>query len=277
MVTPAIRALKAKHPKAKIDMACFSTFTTLFLNNPDINEVIANPIEVSKFLSYDAIVWLDDDYEEEAELGKTMHAVDRVFKRIDLPAEDRSLSYTVTPEEKAATLERFPRTKKKRIVCQMTASEPARTWPRKNLSEFIVLADKKGYEVFLVGWPDESGFQPPLSIRESAALVATADGVVVPDSLWFHVASALKKPGVGIFAAFDAKLRSTSDTIFNINGRVGCEIAPCFHHSGRPGVHSFPVEGPCNRAGYCCAMAEVAPDRVLALLEREMERQGEAQ
>lgn len=293
--TPAIRELKKRHPFVSIDFSCLPRFHELLKHNPDIRLVINNPIEVHLFNSYDAVVCLEDHFEEEEKMDKEVHAVDQVLSHVGLSTEDKSLVYVVTPEEKERALIRFPMgsSKRRRIAIQIAASEPARNWPKENVKDFSMLAVKRGYDVFWVGVPGATGSgktpppehlvdltrcDPPLSIRESAALVSTCDGVVAPDSLWFHIASALKMPTVGLFAAFPSPLRVTNaETVTVVNGRVGCEFAPCFHHAGNAGDFAFPPAGPCAQVGHCIPMKEIAPDRVLSLLEKQMAKKEPSQ
>jgi ADP-heptose:LPS heptosyltransferase len=304
MLTPALRELAADG--AMIDVACFPSFAPLLQNLPFIREVIDNPVEADLLGTYDAVVWLDDKHgAEHRDTEKALHPVSIAFIRMGLwqgaPSSEQlktdfTLSYVVTDEEKAAALARFPRGSRRRIGIQLTASEPARSWPEGNTLAFTKLAIEKGYDVYLFGWPGQTGqgktsppahlfdltrCDPPLGLREAAAVLSTMDGVVAPDSLWFHAASALKVPLVGLFGAFPGELRKTSERSFVINGPSarrldGEKCNPCFHHSGSPGQHQFPVDGPCAVCGYCLVLSAIAPDRVLAVLEKEMGKRQES-
>lgn len=291
--TPGIRELKKRFPFATVDVACFPRFHCLFDSNPDVSNVLVNPIDVDSFLRYDVIVWLDDNWDEETKTCKEVHAVDLVLSHLGMNTENKELAFCLTDAEKAHAAIRFPRNKRRRIAAQISASEPARSWPRENLVDFTKLAIRADCEVFWIGFPNETGhgptpppehlidctrLDPPLSIRETAALLTTCDGVVAPDSLWTCIAGALSIPCVALFAAFPSQLRSSyAKSVEAVNSRAGCNLAPCFHHSGRIGVRPFPDEGPCAVSGECDAMANIAGDRALTLLNRQIKRLAHTQ
>ncbi len=104
---------------------------------------------------------------------------------------------------------------------------------------------------------------PPPSLRESAAILATCDAFLGPDSGLVHVAGALGIPTVALYAAFPARLRTAyAPSVASLSGALPC--APCFHHSGQ---RVFPAQGPCERSRECDALASISPAEIVAAVE----------
>jgi len=94
---------------------------------------------------------------------------------------------------------------------------PSKSWSQDKIKEFIVLANKEGYETILFCGPDEickvDNFvnllkkgniqvyrnNPENSIKEFASLVNLCKAIVCSDSFALHIALALKKPTIGMF------------------------------------------------------------------------------
>lgn len=94
---------------------------------------------------------------------------------------------------------------------------PSKKWHSENLKEFIIKSNKIGYEVLLLGGPNEldeidliyqelknKGIKiyrqdPKCSILEFASLINLCNSVVCADSLALHISLALKKPTIGLF------------------------------------------------------------------------------
>lgn len=94
--------------------------------------------------------------------------------------------------------------------------------------------------------------------RESAAIMATCDCVITPDSAALHLASALNIPCVALFAAFDPATRVTSDKCFVLRG-VG-ECVGCSFHSC--GFDQWPEGKVCYKVGQCIPLAQIQPERI---------------
>lgn len=292
-LTPALREIKKRWPVTFLDVACFDRLKPVLAHNPDVDNVITNPIEQSLFYGYDARIWLDDNFFEETVEAKTVHAVDLVLNRMNLTTANKELRYEVTFEEKAAAWTRFPKGGwRKRIGIQLSASTPTRTWPREYVHHFAGVALNAGHDVFYFGWPGETGNgstpppdhlcdltreNPPLSFRESCAVLSTCDGVVAPDSSLLHVAGALGIPTIGLFGSFPSALRTAyAKSIKAIDGTPikhtdGHPCGPCQHHC-RPGNHQFPLNSPCSTTGECEVLKTIDPKRVVKMAEKLMRK-----
>jgi ADP-heptose:LPS heptosyltransferase len=141
---------------------------------------------------------------------------------------------------------------------------------------------KKGYQVLLFDTPGRAGLEgghPGLvpvfadpevkTWHQTAALLATCDGFLGPDSGVTHLAGALGAPGVALFGPFSSRLRvDCYPSLKGMDGQAPC--APCFHHTGATGIQ-WPAGGPCVKTGKCVALQELVPVRVVHQLERWME------
>jgi ADP-heptose:LPS heptosyltransferase len=98
-------------------------------------------------------------------------------------------------------------------------------------------------------------------------VLASCDVVIAPDSAICHVAAAMRLPVVALYAAFPWQLRTDHQpTVRALTGVAPC--APCFHHSR--GGHAWPEGGPCNQTGYCVAMANIDPHRIVAEVKKRL-------
>jgi ADP-heptose:LPS heptosyltransferase len=139
--------------------------------------------------------------------------------------------------------------------------------------------EKKGWEVILLGHPQQLAVKSEkriincatdkLTFRQSCAVLATADVFLGPDSALIHVAGALGVPAVGLFSVVPWNLRTSyCPTTFVIQGKTGCDIAPCFFASRTSG--GFPAKGPCAKTGRCEALWNITPEQVMAKVEQSV-------
>jgi heptosyltransferase-2 len=106
--------------------------------------------------------------------------------------------------------------------------------------------------------------EPP-NFRQSAALLATCDAVVAPDSALCHLAGALNLPTVALYGPFPWALRTAyALRTVALSGHGPC--APCFHHERAGEV--WPEGKPCAKSGRCEVLATIEPERILAKLEK---------
>jgi ADP-heptose:LPS heptosyltransferase len=276
-LTPSLREIKRRWPRAHVDVACWSRYAEVFGYNPDVDLAGSYPVPLDTWFNYDATIWLENALER-GDDSRTLHAVDLFAQRLnlgDLP--DKRLRYIIAPAELDAARAQYPRTEKKRIAMQVYASARCRTYPEalsQHVCQSIIL---QGHELFLFG--DHGSIrgqtgpglvnltqlpQPP-SFRESAAILATCDALIAPDSALTHLAGALEIPTLALYGPFPWQLRTAyAPSIHAMAGHGDCE--PCFHHA-RGGQH-WPAHGPCNRSRQCDVLATITPGRILAKLEK---------
>ena len=279
-LTPAIRSLRAQRPEMRIGVSAADKYheaLTAFAAAHRI-ELLPYPLTLAQWQEWDEHANLENEIEFGPD-SQALHAVDLFAKCIGVELTvGQHIEFEVEPGGLAAMRARFPKTAK-RVAVQLSASAPARSYPRHLFQPMVQGLIGLGVEVVFVGSPGELNLpsqpgylnltaeQPPLSFAQSCAVLADCDVVIAPDSAICHVASAMGLPVVALYAAFPWQLRTAyQPTVRALTGVAPC--APCFHHSR--GGQPWPEGAPCNHAGYCVAMANIAPDRIVAEVKKRL-------
>jgi ADP-heptose:LPS heptosyltransferase len=278
-LTPSIHEIKERWPTAEVHVCVYSRFQDILFSNKEVDKIVGYPLSMDEAEQYHAWIFLENVIEGNPEAEK-VHAIDIVAQRIGLSKlRSKEMRYNLTPEEVEWGLFTYPRVNtKRRVAIQVEASGKARTYPGNLMTEVIIRLAQKDIEVFLLGDPYRVKAKSTplvrnlmiegLSFRNSVAAMRTCDVVLGPDSVMIHLAGALHMPALGLYAAFPWQLRTAyAPTVTAIQGNGGCDLAPCFYH-GSPRAPHFPFDGPCNRSQRCEPMANIAPDRIIANLER---------
>lgn len=270
-LTPCLAEIKRRWPQAIINVACFSTYQDALSGNPDVDAFEQYPIPIGVFQSYDAHVWLEGFIEKDPDSQK-IHVIDLLAKRLGIEIDDKRMRFFLQPEEIALAQERYPR-RKKRVGVQFFASSPVRSYPAKLMVKACRELMQQGWEVFLFGATGQINSDdgpglvnltkrtPPVTFRESAAILKTCDACIAPDSALCHVAGALGVPTVALYGPFPWQLRTAyALSVHAISGHGAC--APCFHHSR--GWQVFPKGKPCSLSGECNVLGTIEPRRIVA-------------
>jgi ADP-heptose:LPS heptosyltransferase len=275
-LTPIFRHIKTLIPGSHIAVSCYAGFAEILAHNPDIAEIIPYPIPLATIETFDAVVPLENTVENEHD----EHAVDRYFREFGfdpatIPAESKRCIYHMTDSERTGALSAFPTrlddkgTAIPRLGVQAVASAMCRTYPHDQLAETCQALHARGWEIFFFGEPRTLQIAERdrvtnltlrgLTFRQSAAVLATCDVVLAPDSALTHIAGALDLPCVALYGPFPWKLRTAyHPKTIALAGKGPC--APCFHHvSGR---QHFPSDGPCAKSGRCEVLASIDSNRV---------------
>lgn len=292
--TPTLREIKYRWPSCEITFACIKQNQSVLENNPDIDHLVEYPMALDDFAKFDAYFVISDTIHDGNPATHTKHAVDIILDMGGLTTENKELRYEVTFEERAAAWARFPKSSRSRIGIQYQASIPSRTWPKSHLIEFTKQAISDGFEVVILAPPGATGAikadspphllladrcEPPLSLRESIALLSTCDGFVGSDSLFLHVAGALSIPAIGLFGSFPSDLRTKyAASIKAIDGeplrrdRSLQPCNPCFHSFRTFPFQMWPSHGPCSQTNRCEVLAKIEPEMVLKKLVRHLRK-----
>jgi ADP-heptose:LPS heptosyltransferase len=270
--------MKQKWPKAYITVASTVYCATLLENNPHCRTCVY-PVDANLINSADAVLGLERVIELNEE-GKTTHAVDLFAKAMCVEPESKHCEYYFAPHEKVWAAAKYPRVPGvKRIGLQMRASSPVRCYPQHRLQELIERVCTKGWELYVFGNPGQEKIECTvpnwrivnltehgLSFRESAAVLDTCDCIIGPDSALVHLAGALDKPCVALYSSYPWQLRTSQHpSIRALTGNLSC--APCFHHP----LHSdWPEGAPCNKDGFCSALAQIEPKRIVSVVESKL-------
>jgi len=292
--TPTLREIKSRWPSCEITFATMRENMPALENNPDVEHLVEYPMLLDDFTKFDAYFVISDTIHDGNPATYNKHAVDLILEMGGLETEDKELRYEVSFQERSDAWSRFPKGTMGRIGVQLMASTPSRTWPRPHVAEFSKLAIKAGFEVVWLGPSGATGngktpppehlidptrCQPPLSLRESIALLSTCDGFVGSDSLFLHVSGALSIPSVGLYGSFPSEIRTKyAASIKAMDGeplRPGRGLQPCnpcYHSFRKFPFQMWPANGPCAASGHCNVLASIEPDRVLTKLLRHMRK-----
>lgn len=265
MLTPLIRELKKRWPFIRIHVACGKHYWPIFDGIDVFLEKIPIPFEkvmgISAFLNFEELI-------EGNPKGRKLHMADLFADQAGIKLSDHSLEYHLDENEKKWALAKYPRNNGlPRIGIQVLASAFCRTYPQMQM----VMADlAKKAEVYLFGSPGQLVLEKEfpnihnltadnLTFRESAAVLATCNCCVSPDSAMVHIASALDVPCVALYGPFPSGLRITSMKAVVIEGKAPC--APCFFHADL--MDEFPQGMPCTKEKMCVAMKAIPPEEVV--------------
>ncbi len=276
-LSPLLAEVRRRWPKCRIGVACAPARRCVLdgLGLVDTWESVPPALTVCD--GYERVIGFEGVIEASRE-----HYVDALASScgLELPAgpESRRSRYAITPAEKEWVSEMYPRNPaRKRLGVQWQASEPARSYPLRDLHVVCGYLGQHGWDVWLLGEPDkvrarcqhDSGVRNVAmderpSFRQSCAILSTCDVVLAPDSALLHVAGALGLPAVGLFGPIEPKTRiQYSPSIRPLKGALPC--AGCGHHPRFPG--EWPVGMPCARDGQCAALAAIAPRIIISAVE----------
>ena len=289
LLAPVLRHLKAKYPALRIGVSTMPHYGAALANLPYIDEVLPYPLSRAETERFESWVFLEKAIESNPEAEK-IHMTDLFAKLagVGMEGADKRPDYKVKPSEAIWANEAYPRQANVRRICiQVGTSSLARTYPRPQMGEAANELVKRGFEVFLMGAKGEirTTNQLPknmknlsdadLTFRQSCAVLATADCVIGSDSALVHVAGALGVPAVALYGPFPWKLRTAyAPTTFAIQGNGEC--APCFHHYKAALKNHFPEKCPTKEQGVCGVLADIKPDRIVALVDKHAKTPEEA-
>ncbi len=129
-------------------------------------------------------------------------------------------------------------------LCPGAAYGPAKRWPPHYFAEIAEQKIKQGYQVWILGGPDDkpaadeimrhvSGclfFAGTTSLNEAVALLSLAAVIITNDSGLMHIAAALQKPLVAIFGSSSPKFTPPlSDHAKIVSIDLPCR--PCFQRT----------------------------------------------
>lgn len=270
LLSPCISALKAKYPEATINLSCHQRHWSI--TEGFLIRSAPYPIPLDALGQYDLIIPLENVVELSTEKG--VHATDAFAEALGVTVTDYRPVYRVTDDETIGLANQS----KRRVALQLRASARIRDYPLDQWMKVIGLLVTGGWEVMLIGRDNPTiNNAPPtvkdcgsLTFREAAAVLATCDVFCGVDSSFFNLCPALGVPAIGLFGPVDWRTRVKEGSgQIALHGEAPC--APCGWTNTRAG-RRFPAHGPCAKAGYCVPLAEIKPERIVAVIEREAKK-----
>jgi ADP-heptose:LPS heptosyltransferase len=200
--------------------------------------------------------------------SRRLHMAQLYADQAGIELDNLKPEYHLAEDEQKWALAAYPRKNGlPRIGIQVIASAFCRTYPQ---MQMVMAELAKKAEVFLFGSPGQLKMEKEypnilnltadkLTFRESAAVLATCNCCISPDSAMVHTASALNVPCVALYGPFPAALRITSTEAVVIEGKAPC--APCYFHADL--ADEFPLGMPCTKEKMCVAMKSIPPAEVV--------------
>jgi ADP-heptose:LPS heptosyltransferase len=212
MMTPGLRALRARHPATPIDFAIPRGFFPLLAGNPDVRLV---DIESPDLDPAAYRLWFDltDCPAARSDRVQIFAAAMGVGARA-LARRGHAPRYAVSAEEAAFArdyLARLHTDGRPLVGIQLRSAESYRDFPH-NAALAAELA--RDCSVLLFDPLPIAGFDLPhvhkvvLPLRQSFAVAALCDVLVAPDSSFVHLGAALGKPVAAIFGPIDGAVRT---------------------------------------------------------------------
>lgn len=251
---PFAKALRLKYPRAVILIACSDRVMPIWQGVPYANMCVKEDFWNLQNLLRNA----DEVYDfggVATYMKKEMRLdpIEAIFKLGDLPLpKDKKdcrpmLVIDIEEGKRAETLleKKGVDPKTDKIICiGLESSTPNRDWPfeyNKELSRKLIadgfkviwLGETMRYETGLVDEETNSigvvNLVRRTKLREVLAIIALSDVFVGPISGLLHVAAALEIPSVGLFGAYNPKIRDKF-WVKNINLWHKLDCAPCNEH-----------------------------------------------
>ena len=289
LMTPLMREIKRRWPGCTLGISTMRHYSAALQNLPFIDGILPYPLLVSEAEKFDAWIFFENSIEKNPRATK-VHMTDLFADIAGIDAiQDKHPAYVVTRKEISWCMVQYPRVNGTRRLCiHCTTSVPTRTYPLRLFGDIAGKFLNKGWEVFLIGAPNEvpaenaknfrNLMNDNLTFRKTAAVVNNCDCLLGGDSAFVHVAGALDVPAIALYGAFPWSLRTAySPSVTAIQG-VG-ECSPCFWHPNIARANDkdlayFPPNGPCRKAGECTVLADIKPNRIcdkIELVARRME------
>ena len=282
MMTPLIRALRDQIPGLDITVACRPNYASI-LNG--LVKLIAYPMPLEPMISeFHHILWMEDAVENNPRAQETSGTIAMAeFAGIKL-TQGTDPDYEVLQSERNELGKNFPRTPgKKRIAVHFQASQSIRSYPPELQRKLIEKLWRKDWEVALLGGPHSCPWfhherdsmhsgngvfnltQVPLSIRQSAAVLATCDLAITVDSVFMHVAYATGVPNISLHGPMHPDIGSggKAKSIRLVGDKEKCDKCHCHWQSS---INALPPESPCSqpgREGLCPVIESISPKQIV--------------
>jgi ADP-heptose:LPS heptosyltransferase len=273
--------MKKVYPSITINFAIGGQYFSLVKHSYSVSEVYSLPIPLS--------IWQDHHFHftfegliEHNYRAKFLNAYDLFFEEsgfdpFNIEHEDKIPTIEISDKEKSWLEETLPIVNNpiKKIGIQYKTSSPIRTFPPYKWIEVAKSLIEKGYAVFFFGSGAEhsdienivkqigsGSFNVANSgLRENIILAERMDCFIAPDSMFAHIAGALRIPLIGIYGPFHSSTRiKYFKNAVGIDLKTGC--SPCFRH----GHH------PCPKGNPSPCFSLIAPEVIVETFEKTIEK-----
>lgn len=276
LLTPLIRQLAKQYPDNPVKVACHPRYAPILHG---VVSTIDFPLTSERFREVErGILWMEGVLEDPNETG--VRYTNRYARAAGIHRLDNErLDYVLTPEEEAWQIDTFPRKEGvNRIGIQVKASSLNRSYSQNLLSQVVLdVLKRPNTEVYLIGAPEEIKLpgqaienlhnlcDHSLPVRMSIAVAKSCDVLLVPDSLFAHVASALEIPAVLLSGPFDpADTLGAAPTVETMRGTGACRNCRWLPMAGA----QFPPAQLCSAENRCLVLDGISPTLIAEKLLR---------
>jgi len=243
-------------------------------------EIFFMPLPLDEWNNYHHHLIFEGVIEARRE-AKKYNAYDLFIKEMGLDItkvnpENKIPNLNILPSEIAEIKDKilFINDSSRKIGIQVETSSSIRDYPPHNYIKIASELIKKGYKVFFFGGETQKRLVTSLvqkigirsynatssSLRDSIVLASFMDCFIAPDSMFIHIAGALRIPVIGIYGPFLSELRMKYfKNSIGIDASTAC--SPCFIH----GHHNCPKGSPSP----CFSL--IKPEIVLKVFEEFIE------
>ena len=281
-MSTGIKELKRKFPEATICVAIKEQYIGLIEAEQEIFQIFSLPLELKKWETFDYHLTFEGLVENNL-LATQYNAYDLFMMKMGLDIKKVSIENKI-PEITISEIERKMvekelgqlKRKNKRVGIQIESSTPIRNYPVHNLYKVAKSLLEDGFDIFFFGSKVQDKLISSMirelgagsfnassdDLRKSVILSSFMDFFIAPDSVFIHIAGALRIPLLGLYGPFpsESRMRYFKNSI-GIDIQAGC--SPCFKHS------SFP----CSKGSPSPCLNAISPEIVLdsfKVLEKEV-------
>ena len=219
-----IRCIKDNYPSLKVN--CITPHPELIRLDPHIDTI--NQPET--FYSLDSTYW-----ELIVRKERSQNIIEHNMLKLGIDHYDYKAAYYLSEEEKIWAKQETSQFDKPILAICTKSKEPVKNWPEANWLKLIQNL-KANFFIIQLGDDKEPSFKDTyryagkLSMRESAAILSTANYFIGPDSLLMHIANGLDIPSTIIFGG--SRPVDCFGYSQNVNLSSTPQCSPCWIHEG---------------------------------------------
>ena len=219
-----IRCIKDNYPSLKVN--CITPHPELIRLDPHIDTI--NQPET--FYSFDSTYW-----ELIVRKERSQNIIEHNMLKLGIDHYDYKAAFYLSEEEKIWAKQETSQSDKPILAICTKSKEPVKNWPEANWLKLIQNL-KANFFIIQLGDDKEPSFKDTyryagkLSMRESAAILSTANYFIGPDSLLMHMANGLDIPSTIIFGG--SRPVDCFGYSQNVNLSSTPQCSPCWIHEG---------------------------------------------
>ncbi|MHC4769261.1 MAG: glycosyltransferase family 9 protein [Planctomycetota bacterium] len=234
---PVLSAIRRRHPRLRIEVATTPGPAEVFDLSKMISNIAPYPMPVADWVRYDHYLTLEAVHETRQSPGRPLPDVFAAAVGVELGVRQFDLTLPRAAEA-AAQPSSVPL-----VAVAVGEGQALRSYPQPMLRELVSLLVRHGLGCVLLGHADPAWnvpVCPPVitdmrsrtpTVLELAVWLRAVDAVVCHDSFVMHLAGALGRPAVALFAPTSSAHAAPYSSAATLSSDVEC--SPC-HEAGSP-------------------------------------------